>query len=69
MEIISPIIHKIQFSILRFAISHIPTKKIPVTKVSTYADHVVNLSKNKYTPTTKAIVAINIIKAINKYEG
>ena len=35
MEIISPIIHKIQFSIFLFAINHIPTKKIPVTSVST----------------------------------
>ena len=36
-EIKSPTIQKIQFSILRFAISHIPIKKMEVVKTSTYS--------------------------------
>lgn len=35
IAIISPAIKNSQFSILRFAISHIPTKKSPVINVST----------------------------------
>ena len=33
-QMISPIIQKIQFSIFRFAISHIPTKNRDVVKMS-----------------------------------
>ena len=36
-EMISPTIQKIQFSILRRAINHIPEKKIAVVRVSTTA--------------------------------
>ena len=45
IEIISPIIQKIQFSIFRFAINHIPTKNIAVKKVSMYEYQLVNLLK------------------------
>lgn len=47
IEMMSPTIQNIQFSIFLFAISHIPTKKIPVMNVSKYDIQLVNLLKNK----------------------
>lgn len=47
IEITSPAINKIQFSIFRRAINHIPTKNSPVTNVSIYDVQWSNLWKKR----------------------
>lgn len=56
-EIKSPTIQKNQFSILRFAISHIPTKKIAVVNTSTYSVGK-KCSKPKATPSIEKLFCI-----------